>query len=108
MQPEEHPSRCDDDHDCTDGCGEAGHHQVFPSPSLGPPKLSASPSPPPFCGMPFVPPPPVVEGFGAGCGLCAGGCDPVTSWPAPVSTPQRAPNAVEPSPLVSPAAGSPM
>jgi hypothetical protein len=26
--------------------------QMFPSPSLGPPKLSLSPSPPPFCGMP--------------------------------------------------------
>lgn len=25
---------------------------MFPSPSLGPPLLSASPSPPPFCGIP--------------------------------------------------------
>jgi len=29
--------------------------QTLPSPSLGPPKLSLSPSPPPFCGMPLDP-----------------------------------------------------
>ena len=35
--------------------GPAG--QVLPSPSLGPPKLSPSPSPPPFCGMTLEPDP---------------------------------------------------
>jgi hypothetical protein len=29
--------------------------QTLPSPSLGPPKLSLSPSPPPFCGIPGTP-----------------------------------------------------
>jgi hypothetical protein len=45
--------------------------QTFPSPSLGPPLLSASPSPPLFCGIPLL-----AGGFGfatGGAGFAAGG-----------------------------------
>ena len=38
--------------------GFRGPGQTLPSPSLGPPKLSVSPSPPPFCGIPLDPEPP--------------------------------------------------
>src|SRR4051794_16996718 len=41
--------------------------QMPPSPSLGPPLLSESWSPPLFCGMPLL------GGFGAGCGAAGAG-----------------------------------
>jgi hypothetical protein len=46
---------------------------MFPSPSLGPPLLSESMSPPLFCGIP--PPPVVVGGGGAECVVVVGGGD---------------------------------
>src|SRR6476659_7359106 len=42
---------------------------MFPSPSLGPPLLSASPSPPPFWGIPLAA---GGVGFGSDAGLGAG------------------------------------
>lgn len=46
---------------------------MSPSPSLGPPWLSPSSSPPPFCGIPPPPEPDVGLGFGAGGGGGGGG-----------------------------------
>ena len=63
--------------------GEVRLDQRFPSPSLGPPLLSASPSPPPFCGVPPAGGGALSVGIGAGAGfvLGAGGAETV-GWTA--------------------------
>src|SRR5437764_4846927 len=93
--------------------------QMAPSPSLGPPLLSESWSPPLFCGMPLLD---GGAGFGAGfagagfgavgagAGFGAAGCDAEppdflaeTCLPAGEIANQRPPKAFSPSPFVSPA-----
>src|SRR4051794_20698882 len=116
-------------HDQAHRRASAAHRpQTPPSPSSGPPLLSESPSPPPFCGMPLD----AAGRFGAGVDVAAGvragvaagvgagvaagvgagddeapradfACGLETCLPAGETTNQRPPNAVKPSPFVAPA-----